>query len=117
MTGKLRITPAHGSSYEVQTNVSDRLRFEATLKKNKAKWGEFKDNVLKLNIFLGWSAATRLGLTEQSWHEFAEGDDCVLDVEDVKEEPADEAEEDEHGSLEVQGLGEGIPSIPSITSV
>lgn len=116
MTGKLRITPAHGDAYEVQTNVSDRLKFEATLKKNKAKWGEIRDNVLKLNIFLGWSAATRLGLTEQTWHEFSEGDDCVLDVQAVRDE--DDHEEDELGPLvEDEALGKGMPPEASITSL
>lgn len=104
----LRITPATGKPYEVQTNLEDRLAFETALRKNKG-WGKLEDNSLKLHPFLAHHAAKRLGKTELSWEQFTTGDTAAISVDPV--EPDDDDEE-----LEVEGLGKDTQTVASITS-
>jgi hypothetical protein len=95
-----RITLANGDTITVQPTLEDRLRFETTLRKNKG-WGSLKDNALKLEPFLAWSAAHRTGQTALSWEEFTTGDTAALDVEGI--DPDDAGDDDVE---EVDGLGE-----------
>jgi hypothetical protein len=110
---KLRITLHDGTHLEVQPTLEDRLKFETTLRKNKG-WGPLSDNALKLEPFLAWSAASRTGETKLTWAEFTTGDTAALDVEPVKDESADESDED--GPLEVDGVGKGTKRGRSTTS-
>lgn len=104
----LRITFADHRTVEVQPTLEDRLKFESTLRKNRG-WGPLKDNALKLEPFLAWSAARRTGQTELSWEQFTTGDTAALDVQAVSDEDGD-------ADLEVDGLGEGTPTEGSNTS-
>ena len=106
----LTITFADGTEKTVQPTLEDRLRFETTLRRNKS-WGDLRDNTLKLEPFLAWSAASREGLTELTWDEFTTGKTAALDVQTVKEADPD-ADED----LEVEGLGKGTRKARTTTS-
>lgn len=106
---RLIITLANGKTHTVQPTLEDRLKFETTLKRNKG-WGQLKDNALKLEPFLAWSAASRAGLIDLTWEQFTSGPTAALDVEAESDDDDDEAE------LEVEGLGKGIPTGASITS-
>lgn len=105
---RLTITLATGKSHTVQPTLEDRLKFETTLRRNKG-WGELKDNALKLEPFLAWSAASRAGLIDLTWEQFTSGPTAALDVE--AERDADDDEE-----LEVDGVGKGSPTGASTTS-
>lgn len=108
----LRITLADGRTIDVQPTLEDRLNFETTLRRNRG-WGALKDNALKLEPFLAWSAARRLGHIDLTWEQFTTGPTAALDVEPPDDdEPADEDADD----LEVDGLGEGSPTEVSTTS-
>lgn len=104
---RLTITLANGQSHTVQPTLEDRLKFETTLRRNKG-WGELKDNALKLEPFLAWSAASRAGLIDLTWEQFTSGPTAALDVE--AERDADDEE------LEVDGVGKGSPTEASTTS-
>lgn len=112
MPNRFKITFADGSTEIVQATIADRLNFESTLRKNRG-WGKLEDNALKLEPFMAWSAYTKRGTTGPSWKEFTEGDTAALEVERLDEDE-DDAEEAE---LEVEGVGKGIPTEASITSV
>lgn len=107
----LTITHHDGKTDTVQPTLEDRLNFESTLRKNKG-WGDLKDNALKLEPFLAWSAAKRTGKTDLTWEEFTKGDKAAIDVEVAKSD--DDADEDE--ALEVDGLGKGSKRGRSTTS-
>ncbi|WP_314148239.1 hypothetical protein [uncultured Leifsonia sp.] len=100
---KLRITFHDGKTVEVQPTLEDRLKFETTLKRNRG-WGDLKDNALKLEPFMAWSAASRAGETSLTWEEFTTGETAALDVEAVKDDDGDDQAEAE---LEVEGVGKG----------
>lgn len=100
----LRITFADGRTVAVQPTLEDRLKFETTLRRNKG-WGSLKDNALKLEPFLAWSAATRTGQTDLTWEQFTTGETAALDVEAVTDDD-DDADDDVE---EVEGLGERTP--------
>lgn len=104
----LCITLSNGTEHIVQPTLEDRLRFEQTLRRNRG-WGDLKDNALKLEPFLAWSAATRLieGFS-LTWDEFTSGPTAALTVESVAE--GSTPEEDE---LEVDGLGKDTQTEPS----
>ena len=106
----LSITLANGESITVQPTLEDRLKFESTLRKNPS-WGPLKDNAMKLDPFLAWSAGSRSGQITQTWAEFTTGPAAALDVSNV--EVDDDPEGDE---LEVPGLGKDTPTAASITS-
>jgi|GEM_PF-2124118 len=108
---KLRITFQDGKTIVVQPTLEDRLKFETTLRKNRG-WGELKDNALKLEPFLAWSAAHRGGETSLSWEEFTTGPTAAVDVEKVTDEDESAAEQE----LEVEGLGKGTRKGRSTTS-
>lgn len=82
---KLRISLPDGKTLDVQPTLEDRLKFETTLRKNRG-WGDLKDNALKLEPFLAWSAASRAGETSLSWEEFTSGPTAALDVEAIKDD-------------------------------
>lgn len=108
---KLRITFNDGKTADVQPTLEDRLKFETTLKRNRG-WGDLKDNSLKLEPFLAWSAARRENVTALSWEEFTTGSTAALDVEAVKDEEPTPAD----AELEVDGLGKGTKKDRSTTS-
>jgi hypothetical protein len=108
---KLRITFHDGKTATVQPTLEDRLKFETTLRRNRG-WGELKDNALKLEPFLAWSAAQREGATTLTWEEFTTGETAALDVEKV----TGEEESSEEPELEVEGLGKGTRKARSTTS-
>lgn len=103
----LTITFADGTTETVQPTLEDRLKFETTLRRNR-QWGELKDNALKLEPFLAWHAAHRLGKTDLTWDEFTSGPTAALDV-----SGPDDKDDDE---LEVEGLGKGTKKARSTTS-
>lgn len=107
---KLKVTLAGGKVVTVQPTLEDRLKFESTLRKNKG-WGDLKDNALKLEPFLAWSAGHRAGTISQTWEQFTSGDTAALDVESVTDDDADDTED-----LEVEGVGKGTKRAPSTTS-
>ncbi|SDH16187.1 hypothetical protein SAMN04515691_2984 [Leifsonia sp. 98AMF] len=82
---KLRISLPGGKTIDVQPTLEDRLNFETTLRRNRG-WGDLKDNALKLEPFLAWSAAKRTGELDLSWDEFTSGETAALDVEAVKDD-------------------------------
>lgn len=107
----LRITFADRTTVDVQPTLEDRLTFESTLRKNRS-WGPLADNALKLEPFLAWSAAHRTGKTSLTWDEFTKGEQAALDVSAVPD--GDDVDGDD---LEVEGLGEGMPTGASTTSL
>lgn len=110
----IRITFADNTVEVVQPTLEDRLKFESTLRKNRG-WGPLKDNALKLEPFLAWSAARRAGVTELSWEEFTSGPTAALDVEAVSDDDED-ADDDAADDLEVEGLGKDSQTEASTTS-
>ena len=106
----LTITTATGETLTVQPTLEDRLKFETTLRKNPS-WGPLKDNAMKLDPFLAWSAASRSGQVTQTWAEFTTGPQAALDV-----SPADLEADPEGAELEVDGLGKDTPMEASTTS-
>ena len=112
---KLRITFHDGREVTVQPTLEDRLKFETTLRKNRG-WGDLKDNALKLEPFLAWSAASRAGETKLTWDEFTSGDTAALHVETATDPEPTEPEADEAGPLEVDGVGKGTRRGRSTTS-
>lgn len=106
--GQLVITLQDGGTIEVQTTLEDRLAFETALRKNK-RWGELKDNAMKMQPFMAWNAARRTGKTKLTWDEFTTGDTAALDVSAPDEH--DDADE-----LDVDGLGKDTPKDRSTTS-
>lgn len=105
---RLTITFADGKTHTVQPTLEDRLKFETTLRRNKG-WGELKDNALKLEPFLAWSAASREGVTDLTWEQFTSGSTAALDVEA-------ESDDDDDDELEVDGLGKGTQTGAFTTS-
>jgi hypothetical protein len=103
MAQRLKITFADNKTAIVQPTLEDRLNFESTLRKNR-QWGDLKDNTLKLQPFLGWSAAVREGVTKLTWDEFTRGKKAAIDVEPVT---------DPDPAPEVEGVGEGSAKEPS----
>jgi len=111
----LRITFADRRTVEVQPTLEDRLKFESTLRRNRG-WGSLKDNALKLEPFLAWSAAHRAGHTDLTWEQFTTGDTAALDVESVTDDDDDDGDDDpDAADLEVDGLGEGTRTADSST--
>lgn len=76
---RLTIIKHDGSELTVTPNLGDTLNFETTLRKNP-RWGTLQENMLKMQPFRAWSAARRIGATEQTWEEFSTGPEAVLDV-------------------------------------
>ena len=105
---QLRITLADKSTIDVQPTLEDRLTFETTLRKNKG-WGELKDNILKLEPFLAWSAAKRAGKIDLTWEEFTSGETAALHIEDLTTNESDD-------ELEVEGVGKDSNRAHSTTS-
>lgn len=106
--GQLVITLNNGDKIEVQTTLEDRLAFETALRKNK-RWGELKDNAMKMQPFMAWNAAHRTGKTTLSWDDFTTGDTAALDV-------SAPDEHDDTDELDVEGLGKDTPKARSTTS-
>jgi len=88
-----------GETIEVTPTLEDTLAFETTLRKNK-RWGELKENAIKLIPFRAWNAAHRKGLTALDWEQFTTGDTAAVDV-SLK----DDVDEDDDDASEVEGLG------------
>lgn len=98
-----------GKTIEVTPTLEDTLAFETTLRKNK-RWGELKENAIKLIPFRAWNAAVRNGLTKLTWEEFTTGKTAAVDV-SLKDEP----ETDDDDASEVEGVGKAGPKAARTT--
>ncbi|HXG71268.1 MAG TPA: hypothetical protein VNJ04_11750 [Gemmatimonadaceae bacterium] len=108
----LRITFTDGRTpVDVVPNLFDQVAFERALRNNK-QWGKLQDNILRMQVFRGWSAANRTGVLDMSWEDF--NDDPNTPVQSVTVVHDDD--EDDDDELEVEGLGKGTRAIPSTTS-
>lgn len=114
MPTTLVIETHDGRKIEIVPTLEDTLAFESTLRKNK-RWGEFKENVLKIIPFKAWNAARRAGLIEQTWDEFSSGPTAVLDV-TVKRDDDDTDEAGDDAPREVEGVGKAGRKARSTTS-
>lgn len=103
-TATLRIEFDNGEHIDVKPNLFDTRNFERALRNNR-NWGELRDNGMRLQAFRGWSAASRLGLIDLTWDQFYE--DPHTPVLSVAPAPEDEDEADD---LEVEGVGEDMPT-------
>lgn len=64
---------ANGTTHTVRVLLADKLAFERTARVHG--WTEEKDPVTS-NLFLGWAAAKRSGITKASFDDF-KNDECV----------------------------------------
>ncbi|WP_217182603.1 hypothetical protein [Streptomyces sp. AC495_CC817] len=111
MANQLRIEFENGEYLDVTPNLFDTRNFERALRNNR-HWGELRDNGMRLQAFKAWSAASRLDLIDLTWDQFYEDPHTpVLAV-----VPTPEAVEDTDDALEVEGVGEGMPTARSATS-
>lgn len=85
------ILRADGSEVHVTPNLGDTLNFERTVKRNP-RMGSIQDNMLMMQPFRCWSAGKREGTITDTWEEFSDGPNAVLEVNLVDDAAADDDE-------------------------
>lgn len=85
------ILRADGTEVKVTPNLGDTLNFERTVKRNP-RMGSIQDNMLMMQPFRCWSAGKREGTVTDTWEEFSDGPNAVLEVNLVEDTTADDDE-------------------------
>lgn len=102
---RLTITRLDGTETTVTPCLADTLNFEATLKKNP-RWGDLKENALKMQPFRAWSAGRREGTVTETWEEFTTS---VAEVSFAVEEGTED-DDAEGSALGLDGSPTGQPT-------
>lgn len=105
---RFTITRADGTETTVTPNLGDTLNFERTVKRNP-RLGTIQDNMLMMQPFRCWSAGKREGTITETWEEFSDGPNAVLEVNLVEDADAD-TEDTEVDLGGATGLGLDTPT-------